>query len=142
MLGAIYGGKVAAEQITKNRAYEGMADEEIIAGCEGATDGDRQSASLNLNKSLADTLSDAMGIVRTKMILDIGIERINKLLIEDVNDIERARLLLGLAIIKSAEFRKESRGAHYREDYPKRDESIAGMTVCEMSDDGIIVDYK
>ena len=94
------------------------------------------------NEQNADTLSDAMGIVRTKMILDIGIERINKLLIEDVNDIERARLLLGLAIIKSAEFRKESRGAHYREDYPKRDESIAGMTVCEMSDDGIIVDYK
>ena len=142
MLGAIYGGRVAAEQIAQNRAFNGMSDEELLDGCEAESAWYGQSASMGLNNKLSEILANALGIVRTKNSLAVGMSGIEDLLLEDVNDMERARLLLGMAILKSAEFRKESRGAHYRDDFPKMDENQAKMTVCELSGDGIAVNFK
>ena len=40
------------------------------------------------------------------------------------------------AVLKSAAFRKESRGAHYNEDYPQTNPLFKGNTIVSMDHDG------
>ena len=44
------------------------------------------------------------------------------MLTPDLNEAEKRRLYLALAMVQSAIHRKESRGAHKRVDYPERDD--------------------
>lgn len=94
---------------------------------------DRKDSKVNLSKILShsrDTMIEYVGIIRdekglnkAKEIINLNIEKINKcnqisLKYFDVKNI----LDTSLAIIENALARKESRGAHYRDDYPNRDD--------------------
>ena len=48
---------------------------------------------------------------------------------EGLSAVEADRIRLGQAMLMSALERRESRGAHWREDYPARDEAYRRMTV-------------
>ena len=65
-------------------------------------------------------------IVRSEKELDGAIRKARAL--EAKCPREKNRLALGLAMLMSAKERRESRGAHYREDFPDTDESFRRQT--------------
>ena len=78
-----------------------------------------------------------MGIVRNEEGLKKGLLRLERLAKKHLNKEEAARINLARAIILSGMYRKESRGANYREDYPKRDDAYKGMTRVSLKGDKI-----
>jgi aspartate oxidase len=71
----------------------------------------------------ADILCNALGIVREEATMQSALNEIEKLIAENQNrPNDLPRLYLAAAMLSSAISRKESRGAHYRSDFPQRDE--------------------
>ena len=79
------------------------------------------------NKDIIQKLKEIMwkqaGLIRTEEGLKEGINSIEKLKTEAINNSRKIYdlLLLAEAVLKSALARKESRGSHYRKDYPSTD---------------------
>lgn len=106
LLGALYGGRIAARTAC---AEAGASDAPVPGKAEmppalGAAERNR------LNTIMRETL----GVVRDGGPLQKGIR--------DMEALEGALPLLGLAVLQSALARRESRGAHWREDFPARND--------------------
>lgn len=124
MLGAIYGGQTAAkalsEELSEASGEEALPDFEIL---------DETPVSAAFVRQLSEILLSALGIVRDEESLKAALRQVEALSGEkNRTERERQRLSLAEAMLKSAEIRKESRGAHYRSDYPKTEESYRKMT--------------
>ncbi|MBR1851758.1 MAG: FAD-binding protein [Lachnospiraceae bacterium] len=103
------------------------------------TDRDFREASKQVIYEIRDILASAMGIVRNAQGLRKAEEELTRLLYRDgLNERERNRIYLAQAIVASAISRKESRGAHYREDYPEMDEAFWGIMLAELKRDADI----
>lgn len=107
LLGALYGGRVAAKSACE------QAD---VVDLSCATQIDFPPASqISEIKQLNKVMQDTMGVVRNENTLLNGIQTVQAL----TGNLP----LLGMAVLKSALARKESRGAHWREDYPKSNDN-------------------
>lgn len=135
LLGAIYGGKKAAETLADiikdeemggNQSHKPNA-EEIATDIE-QYQSDFENAGESFIIKVRDILFKAMGIVRNEEILLKGLAEIDKLSLNTFNKREKDRLNLAKALILSGLYRKESRGANYREDYLERNDSYKGLT--------------
>ena len=82
----------------------------------------------------------ALGIVRNEALLNEGLTAIAKLSNRQLNEREKDRLNLAKALILSALYRKESRGANYREDYPDRSDKYKGLTKAHISGENINIE--
>ena len=89
---------------------------------------------------LRDILLSALGIVRNEALLNEGLTAIAKLSDRKLNEREKDRLSLAKALILSALYRKESRGANYREDYPDRSDEYKGLTKAHISGENINIE--
>ena len=79
-----------------------------------------------------------LGIVRTPEAMERAQHAVETLAREEsCAAIDRDRALFGLAMLKSALLRKESRGAHYRTDYPAADEAYRRFTLAEREGDEV-----
>jgi L-aspartate oxidase len=87
----------------------------------------------SIKRSVAEIMVEHAGIVRTKSQLEEGIEKLNQLnekilSLNSTTDyyVITARFLITTAtlIIKAALAREESRGGHYRSDYPQEDSQM------------------
>ena len=123
MLGAVYGGKAAALDILSRfpDSSEGgeIRFEEDTAGelCEPADEG--------LIVKISGIFLKGLGIVRNEQVLERCIGELDELSrARQYNAREGARLSLARAMLISAKERRESRGAHYREDFPERDDRL------------------
>jgi succinate dehydrogenase / fumarate reductase flavoprotein subunit len=148
LLAAIYSGHVAASSIgdlTENKNHPDF--EEYIADQKHILDEQLSSKSkfsaVYVRQEIAKLLNDCLGITRTEEKLVDGIQSVDYYLsISDKlaydSDVSpyigyslRPMLLLARAILTSALARKETRGAHIRNDYPSRSDEFAFSSICE-----------
>ncbi len=115
MLGAVFGGMTAAKTASGS---ECCTRAEIVDEKYGGDE-----ATFAVSKRIGEALTEGMGIVRTAETLSSAQKMLEELLDGDLSRIDSLRVTLGLAMVRSAELRKESRGAHYRSDFPKTDDS-------------------
>jgi succinate dehydrogenase / fumarate reductase flavoprotein subunit len=137
MLGAVYGGRVAAQS-----AMEAMENTSAChTGSSSAPGADKVSASAQKNalkksdKKLHPELLRALGIIRDEVTLQEVID-------EFESEQKDERISFALAMLYSARERKESRGAHYRKDYPKQSEEYRKTTVAEYIDGKIKITFR
>jgi aspartate oxidase len=89
-------------------------------------------ASPALILEISDILYDALGIVRNETELQQALAQIEKLEEENGENVDALRRLqLAKMMLALAICRKESRGAHYRSDYPMRDKKYQRYLKCD-----------
>ena len=148
LLSAIYSGKVAAKAISALSENENPPDfdgymaeqDELLSKCLSA---DSHFSAVYIRNEIAKVMNECLGITRSEEKLTEGIESIDyyltigdKLIYDSdvslyVGYSIRPMLLLARAILCSALARKESRGAHIRNDYPERSQEYAYCSFCE-----------
>ncbi len=134
-IAAIYGGKVAAQSLAA-QPYPSPGTKEQPEGpsC-GSTKAPEPRTEIipfvsETALQIRDILTPAMGIVRNEKTLQDALDRLQKLSVSGFfSQREQNRFLLAQAMLRSALCRKESRGAHFREDYPESDARFRGKTV-------------
>jgi succinate dehydrogenase / fumarate reductase flavoprotein subunit len=133
LLGAIYGGSVAAESVYADRVENsaGSGEEDRVFKVE---ENEISPASPALIQELSDILYRALGIVRNETEMQNARKEVEKLEEENSGNVAAIRRLrLAKMMLICAIYRKESRGAHYRSDYPERDEKFQKYIKCDYS---------
>lgn len=148
LLSAIYGGKVAAKAIADLPEKDNVPDfGEYILEQENKLkkrlDSKSRFSAVYIRHEIAKLMNESLGITRTEEKLLDGIQSvdyylsISEKLIYD-SDVSlylgysvRPMLLLARAILTSALERRETRGAHIRQDYPNSSEDFAYCSLCD-----------
>ena len=139
MLGALYGGKVAAESVTLTCKGESLhSDEPVDLGLAPTQWREERMVAPVQVERLCSVLWEGLGIAREETVLSSAAKGLEELLAGDLTPWERNRTLLGKAIVSSALARRESRGAHYRTDFPRRDDAQFQKTTVTVCRDGAI----
>jgi len=121
MLGALTGGKIAANAIAKK-----SPDCKIPENYSYESDGELSRA---FDTKVSDILKSGLGILRTGEEIENAVQKVKE--IKLASPAETNRKNLALAILMSADLRRESRGAHYRLDFPEEDENCRKKTEVE-----------
>ena len=151
LLAALYGGKVAAASI-ESRTFE-KRDIDFSAEVKEASDklrSMRESKStypvMYIRDMLAESMQDNLGIVRSSEKLDKGLDDVSFYLsVADKIHYDSSELAyfgyslpgiltLAKATLICAKSRQESRGAHYRIDYPDTKEEWKAATIISYDD--------
>lgn len=150
--GQIFGGHIA--EYAQDAAQEPLLDEEVqdhIETLEDIVSGDGTYEPTDLIEELREVMWEHAGIIRTGERLEEGLQELEKIkrkaadIVVDGDktdkDFEwamdlRFMLPVAEAVLRSAHKRDESRAAHYREDYPDKDEHWRKNIVCEQGEDG------
>ena len=139
MLGALYGGKVAAESVSLTCKGESLhSDEPVDLGLAPTQWREERMVAPVQVERLCSVLWEGLGIAREETVLSSAAKGLEELLAGDLTPWERNRALLGKAIVSSALARQESRGAHYRTDFPQRDDAQFQKTTVAVCRDGAI----
>jgi succinate dehydrogenase / fumarate reductase flavoprotein subunit len=136
LLGAIYGGQTAAQSLHKD-----LANEEYVSG-EFVSQHFLEknvSATASVVLEVSDILYKALGIVRNETEMKSALELIEGMQEKHCgNEADIRRLKLARMMLLCAIYRKESRGAHYRSDYPDKDDKFKRYIKCDFK--GILTD--
>lgn len=128
MLGALYGGQAAAEHLAGHLP-------ELLEPLPGPQT-DHDCADPKIILQISELLLSALGIARDGNTLQSAQKSLEDLLERTCNQRERRRIYLALAMLRSAAFREESRGAHFRVDFPGTNEEYRHQTVAHF--DGLV----
>ena len=159
MLAAIYSGKVAAKAICDLQKTDTIPDFNVYISQQEKILEERLASksrfsAVYIRYELAKLMNECLGVVRSESKLLEGIESvdyylaISEKLVYD-SDVSayvgyslRPMLLLARAILTSALARKETRGAHIREDYPERSAEYDYCSVCDYQNGEHRVSYE
>lgn len=158
LLSAIYGGSVAAKAIAdlpgcveRPDFSEYISEQERVLKARLASES--RFSAVYIRNEIAKLMNDCLGITRTESKLTKGIRDVDYYLsVSDKlvydSDVSpyigyslRPMLLLARAILTSALERKETRGAHIREDYPQSSDEYALCSVCDYRDGVFRISY-
>jgi len=99
-------------------------------------DDSARDAYIALKNQIAHTMNNCSGIIRSELLLSTGLNLVKTLLsslgpekYEYYDEASRKLLTVAYLIMTGARFRRESRGGHYREDYPVLKEEYTLHTV-------------
>lgn len=141
MLGAVYGGRVSAKQILLEiKPGQSDPDEGVTECSDDVSEPLTEAVSDVFAKQLGDILAEGLGIVRSGQRMCGALEKLEGLEAHTLR--ERNRLLLAEAMLGSALLREESRGAHYREDFPERSEAFQKIITARCLDGSVCFDFK
>ncbi|MDY6771150.1 MAG: FAD-binding protein [Candidatus Nanohaloarchaea archaeon] len=150
--GQIFGGHIA--EYTQDAAQEPVVEQEVtdhLQELDDLVEGDGTYSPQELVEQLRETMWDHAGIVRDGERLEKGLQKLEKIKHkadklgvdgdrtgEDFEWAINLQFMLPVAeaVLRSAYKRDESRAAHYREDYPDKDEDWRKNIVCEQNRDG------
>ena len=158
LLSAIYSGKIAAEAISNLDKCDTIPnfDEYILEQEEifkKSIDSKCNLSATYFRREIARIMNDCLGITRTEEKLLDGIKAIDFCLTTgdfSIFDFEvspyvgysvKPMLLLAKAILNSALSRKETRGAHIRNDFPQRSDEYNFCSVCDYQNGEHIVSF-
>lgn len=158
LLAAIYSGKLAAGAIHDLEHSEEHPDFSSYISAQEAVLQQRLASkspfsAVYIRHEIAKLMNDCLGITRTAEKLTEGITSVDYYLsISDrlVYDADvspyigyslRPMLLLARAILVSALERRESRGAHIREDYPTRSDAFGFSSLCTYQEGNYSISY-
>lgn len=127
LLGALYGGQIAARTAFK--------EADLPRTDPQGTDLPPSSLSPAEKARMNEIMLKSLGVVRNETMLRHGLSEMSKM---------NGNLpLLGQAVLESALARKESRGSHWREDYPIRnDASFLKTTIASYDETGIHISFQ
>ena len=135
-MGAMFGGRVAAQSAAKLVSAGSLETDNDIS--DNVTE-DIRPAAYEMTIKLRDIMLPALGIVREAGAIENALKQITVLMEkEDWDQDEKNRMHFARAILESALYRKESRGAHYRSDYPETSDEYIGSTIADFKDDVVI----
>ena len=151
LLAAMYSGRVAAEAVAERPDHQASVDftQEIEQGnqeLEGHMNSQSSFPVMYLREMLAETMQKHLGIVRDEANLDQGLQdldyylsiadriRYDSSVLPYFNYSLTGILTAAKATLTCAKARKESRGAHYRSDYPQADEAFSAATIIAYDD--------
>ena len=151
LLAAVYSGRRAAEACSKRgEANDGPDTEELAAHAEAeiaaAKSADKGMTADGILMKLPVIMNSRLGIARDEEGLRDGIRELDELIAEagslrydsGLSAYENLRikhmLILSRAMMMSALAREESRGAHYRSDFPDTDDGFRRCSVAEYKD--------
>ena len=117
MLGALYGGKTAVLNMPDIRRSITEKQEPRL----------KTVLPPDAEEELEKALFGGLGIVRSEKDILSALEKIR-----NISEPFNARIFFAEAVLLSALERRESRGAHYREDYPETDENCKKTTVAKL----------
>ena len=159
LLAAVHSARVAVRDILakpeQNKTVPDFsaycAEQEAAAN---ACRGDRDSVSYTaVTKELARLMKEKMGVTRSGQKLREGLDAVDALIAKCADApiggasvyqaySLTALLTLARAILTCAEARRETRGAHIREDYPEADESLQKCSVIYFRDGRYQITYE
>ena len=166
LLDIVVFGKVSGQHATEyaqGSEYVPLPDDpeaEVRRQIEQLTEGDGSEIAADLRKSMQEVMFDHVGVFRTEEGMRQALDKIRELKQRfknvragdrgtiwntDVMEIWELGCLLDVAEVtaKSALERKESRGAHAREDFDERDdEKWMRHTMAFLDEDGVELKYK
>ena len=122
-----------------SQSLEGLMYTSVRKETEAALPEESSSA---VRAKLRDILFAGLGILRTPEGMQKTADEVRKLAEEQKpGTVDHARAMLGLAMAECALERKESRGAHYRTDYPASDENWRKTSVAALKDGAVTVRF-
>lgn len=160
LLSALYSGRACIEGIMLNDdSSEDIPDFSEYISAEKAviaamTDSKSKYPIAYVERELASVMSRDLGITRTQQGLEQGLESIDfyRQAVDRISfdpDVSLYRslrikymLILAEAILKAADARKESRGAHIREDFPAADERFAASSIAGYDNGEINISFR
>ncbi|MGN0317537.1 MAG: FAD-dependent oxidoreductase [Lachnospira sp.] len=160
LLAAIYSARACIQEIAAN-AYSNLPKPDFLEYVRNEEMVIRKAALsrskypvVYIERELADVMNDNLGITRNKDSLTKGIEAVDfyldatsKLGLDpDISLYRNIRisqmLILSKAILISALQRRESRGAHIREEYPQKNAEFEASTLAEYHNGDITISYR
>ena len=138
MLGAVFGGQTAAVTASSEIAADIISVEKTVPDENLEI---MQPAAVP--EKAAALLRDSLGIFRSREKLENAVQKIQPLIDSEKNTLQKNRMILGKAVLLGALYRKESRGAHTRTDYPDRDDvNFRRTTIAVFDGREISISYR
>lgn len=158
LLAAVYSGQIAAENALSSDSFNAINPDLQVKECkkrfDSAVSDNSKFPVVYLLNDLADIMNSSLGISRSGGRLKDGISDID-FYIRSARALKFDRyaspfdaytacdrLFLAKAILLSALAREESRGAHFRSDFPQKDERFCFASYAKRYGDDIKIEFK